>query len=789
MRLAALVTLVLTFANGAHAQQVQPIAQYQIQSNPSAVPMQSSPGLACQVGFGILVQSTPWHTGDLSCELRWVPAGYVATSDPNVFQCLDNVQYVATLQAGATWCTSYGSSWPFYHYNWDSAVRGFFCPGGSPAVPASGTQPAHCGGVPKPKPCPDCEKPVKAGDVHDPINALSGEKTQMEVDYQGVGPFPLKLSRVYDSFGLQPGAQMGLQFYSLMSTDNPAEMQPVPFTPSDPLFNTMTDPTGGTTTPTHVAFDNHKWRLNYDRSLTVTSGDGLRAMLYRPNNTTRGFNYTNGAWVPYAGEFTTALSYTTDGSGNITGFKYVDEADETEIYDLTGTLQSITNRAGLVQTMHYTQNPNNDPTVLTSAAPFLLTSVSDSFGRVLSFSYDSSNRCIGATDPNGGSYTYSYDALGNLAGVTYPDGHARRYQYANTTFTAALTGIVDENGNQYVSWTYDGYGDAITSQFAGGVERVAVSFASQTSSSVTFANGMVRTYGMQLLNDYLQPTTVTETCGTNCTRTSSQSYDANGNPASETDFNGNVTTHSYDLTRDLETSRTEASGTAQARTITTQWHPQYHLPTQIGEPGRITTFNYDSNGNLLTKTVTANGSSRTWTYTYNANGQVLTVVGPRTDVTDLTTYAYDGYGNLISITNAAGQTTTFANYDNNGRVGLITDPNGATTTLSYAPRGWLTGKVVSAGGIVQTTGYRYDYVGQLTQVTLPDNTTISYTYDPAHRLANIRDSLGNSINYTLDLMSNRIGETVTDPSGALTRQVNRVYDGLNRVQQVIGAAQ
>jgi YD repeat-containing protein len=133
--------------------------------------------------------------------------------------------------------------------------------------------------------------------------------------------------------------------------------------------------------------------------------------------------------------------------------------------------------------------------------------------------------------------------------------------------------------------------------------------------------------------------------------------------------------------------------------------------------------------------------------------------------------------------------TTFGNYDANGRVGLITDPNGATTALSYSPRGWLTSKVVTGSGIVQTTGYGYDNAGQLLQVTLPDNTIIAYTYDPAHRLTNIKDSLGNSINYTLDLMSNRVGETVTDPNGVLTKQVSRIYDGLNRLQQVTGAAQ
>ena len=48
---------------------------------------------------------------------------------------------------------------------------------------------------------------------------------------------------------------------------------------------------------------------------------------------------------------------------------------------------------------------------------------------------------------------------------------------------------------------------------------------------------------------------------------------------------------------------------------------------------------------------------------------------------------------------------------------------------------------------------------------------------------------GNSINYTLDVMGNRVNETVTDTGGNLTRQVSRVYDILNRLQTVTGAAQ
>ena len=110
--------------------------------------------------------------------------------------------------------------------------------------------------------------------------------------------------------------------------------------------------------------------------------------------------------------------------------------------------------------------------------------------------------------------------------------------------------------------------------------------------------------------------------------------------------NGNQTTYTYDLARNLEISRTEAYGTALARTITTQWHPVYRLPTKIVAPSgvagvsEVTDFAYDAQGNLLQKTITAGGRTRQWNMTYNALGQVLTVDGPRTDVTDVTTYTY-----------------------------------------------------------------------------------------------------------------------------------------------------
>ena len=65
--------------------------------------------------------------------------------------------------------------------------------------------------------------------------------------------------------------------------------------------------------------------------------------------------------------------------------------------------------------------------------------------------------------PDGGIYAYAYDANNNLISVTHPDGGVRQYVYGNASFPNALTGIIDENGKRYASWTYDAQGRAISS--------------------------------------------------------------------------------------------------------------------------------------------------------------------------------------------------------------------------------------------------------------------------------------------------------------------------------------
>jgi YD repeat-containing protein len=407
----------------------------------------------------------------------------------------------------------------------------------------------------------------------------------------------------------------------------------------------------------------------------------------------------------------------------------------------------------------------------------------------------------------------------------------------------ALTSIVDENGDLFASFKYDAIAAAVSSEHAGGAQRYQFAYPSPTTTTITDPLGTARTFTFQTV-DGLQRMTANPLPGGAGfgTDTQSQTYDTTGNVSSKTDFNNNKTCYAYDTARNLETVRVEglaaatscaavtASGAALpagSRKILTTWHPRWRMPASSSEPRRRTTYLYNGDpgascapasaviadgtangqpiGVMCSKTVQSTtdadggqgftaalqGQPRTWNYAYNAHGKVLTADGPRIDVSDITTTTYYAdndpdsgkRGNVASVANALGHLTSITAYNGHGQPLTIVDPNGLTTTLTYDTRQRLTSRSVGA----ELTGYTYDAVGQLTQVTLPDNSSLTYTYDAAHRLTGMNDNLGNRIAYTLDAMGNRKKEEVFDPANALAQTRSRVFNNLNRLFQEIGA--
>lgn len=552
-----------------------------------------------------------------------------------------------------------------------------------------------------------------------PINAATGNKFQVETDYVGAPHTGLEIRRFYNSQN-STGTSFG---------------------------------TG--------------WRGTWLQSINIEPGSNTIHVTRDDGRVENFAKNADGIWQADP-DITNQLIALVDANNQQTGWQLLTSEDTKEIFTLDGRLASVTTRAGQTTTLSYDSNNR-------------LSSVIGHFGHSLIFDYDLGNRVSSITVPDGGVYRYSYDAKNNLASVIYPDKTLRQYLYENTAFIHALTGIIDENGKRFASWTYDTQGRATSSQHAGGAELTTVAYNTDGSATVTDALGNQHGYNFTTQFDVVKPTEVTGIANKGL-GAKSFTYDANGFVASQTDFNGNVTTFVRDATA-RETSRTEAAGTALARTITTAWHSKFRLPTKITEPNRVTTFSYDNSGNLTEKTVTSGADSRTWAFTYNSAGQVLTVDGPRTDVNDVSQYTFDSKGNLTTLTDALGHVTQITAYNANGQPVSIIDANGLVKKLTYDARGRVT--ATQTGN--EVTSYIYDAVGQLSKTIAPDGSTIAFSYDDAHRLVKVTDQLGNHINYTLDAIGNRIKEEIYDPKSNLTHTLTNQFDSLNRLTAKIGA--
>ena len=566
----------------------------------------------------------------------------------------------------------------------------------------------YCGNVIGPGTC--------SAQVGNPVDSSNGNKNQLERDYVGEGLFPLMVERAYSSSAF---THQGEKLEQL-------------------------------------------WRTNYDRSIQQTSATGV-TLAVRQDSKIFYFSNTSGTWST-SSDINASLTQSKDASGQTTGWVLRNNDDDSiEAYDASGKLSLITARNG--QQQRLTRSTVDTPLAI-APIPGLLITVTDQFGRQINFTWDDSSRLSTLTTPEGKTFTYAYNADSRLESVSFPSVGAvqlRTYLYNEPAFTAgtnlpfALTGVIDENSVRLATYTYNADGLAVGTQHALNADKYQLDFQ-PLKTVITDPLGSIRTYNFQKILGASRLVSISQPGGAGCAAAANAiEYDINGNRKNSTDFNGVQTAYSYDLARNLETSRTEASGTPLARTTTTEWHPSYRIPKRTAEPLLITTMTHDASGNVLTRTLqattdasgskaftaTATGPARTWTYTWNTYGQMLTATGPRTDVTDVTTYTYEsGTGNLATVTNAAGQVTKLSAYDANGRVSSIQDPNGAVTTMTYTPRGWLATSATQGAGTSTTftTTYTYDGVGQLKTVTFPAGEIVTYSYDDAHRLYEIKDS-------------------------------------------------
>jgi RHS repeat-associated protein len=523
------------------------------------------------------------------------------------------------------------------------------------------------------------------------------------------------------------------------------------------------------------------WRSNFDRYLNLSSG---KVIAERPDGRQITFTQNGSAWTT-----DTDVDVRLAGSGST--WTLIDNNDTIEIYKtLTSTealLQTIVTRNGYTQTMAY-------------HASNLLDSVTDSFNRTLAFSYNNGRLATVAT-PDDTTITFGYDSSSTIltsADYSTQPATTRTYLYEKSSFPAALTAIIDENGNRYTSWTYDSKGRALTSQHANGVDLTTVVYNDTDGTrSVTNALGQQEIYKFTTLQKVSKLMEVDRQASpTLPAATTKYTYDSSGYLASRTDWNGNVTNFVNDV-HGQPTSITEAAGTSLARIAIISYHPTFHLPVRIVTPGMTTSFTYDSNGQMLSRTLTdtttttvpytTGGQTRTWTYTYS-NFLLASMKTPRTDVAGLTKFTYDSTGALTGITNALNQTMKTTSHLPGGLPQSVVDPNGVETDLTYDSRFRLLSRTINTTAGPLTTNYTYDAAGNLLSTTLPDDSSLLNSYDNAHRLTSVTDLFNQTIAYVLDPAGDRTQVTVLDASGNPQRTRSEKFDALARLQNDIGGA-
>jgi RHS repeat-associated protein len=578
----------------------------------------------------------------------------------------------------------------------------------------------------------------------DPIDLATGNMVYEATDYKTIGQNPLTFIRAYNSL-----ANSGIVTFAGTLGAN--------------------------------------WRCNYDRYLRFITGPGVIAE--RKDGQQLTFTLDLGQWIT-----NTDVDVTLSASGSGVGSTWTltDGDDTIETYTAISAtealLQSVHLRNGYMQTFSY--NASNQ-----------LMAVTDSYSRTLSFTYNNGLLST-VTTPDGQVLTYSYGSIGGgsqLTKVAYSTMPvtSQSYVYENSAVPYGLTGVIDENGSRYASWTYDSSGQGLTSQFGSGANLTTITYNTDGSRAVKSALGVTDTYLFATLQGVSKMTKITRSATpTTAFATEAFTYDANGYLATKTDWNGNLTTYVNDIHGQPATIN-EAVGTPQARTTTIAYDSTWvHLPATVVTPGLTTTFTYDLSGNVLTKTLTdtttgttpysTNGQARTWTNTWTSTGLLASTQGPRADVKELTKFAYDGSGALTSTTNALNQVWQIAQHSPGGLPQTAIDPNGVTTNLTYDARLRLTSSAVTTAAGVLTTKYAYDAAGNLLTTTLPDGSALTNSYDTAHRPTGVTDLFKQSIAYALDALGDRTQTNVAGATGNVQLKHSGTFDALGRILQDIG---
>ncbi|PUA28411.1 MAG: hypothetical protein B0W54_18330 [Cellvibrio sp. 79] len=330
--------------------------------------------------------------------------------------------------------------------------------------------------------------------VGNPVDPSSGAKIQQEIDVSSHGMNQVGFARNYSNTNkLVDGFWSGSHQKSLRIID-PKKTETI-WEKSSPYADKATACTSGFSDLKTKISDS--WTLGtsarYINNVCqiVRNNKVIRTIAILPNSNSIEVSLRPGA-IQLVRENGSILNFGLGGNKQFVGvsgesgqlisvanaapiaWRYKAPNGDVENYNASGKLLSITASNGMKQEFFY------------DATSGLLTRVKDSTNRELLFSY-TGNQISSVTVDGNKTTSYTYNASGLITQVTRPDNTTRTYHYEDARFPSYLTGITDERGKRYATWTYDAQGRAISSEHAGGADKTLLSFNTDGSTTVTNA--------------------------------------------------------------------------------------------------------------------------------------------------------------------------------------------------------------------------------------------------------------------------------------------------------------
>lgn len=444
----------------------------------------------------------------------------------------------------------------------------------------------------------------------------------------------------------------------------------------------------------------------------------------------------NGSGFEHSGGM--AMTFTRDAQGRITSAVLNGDKTWTYHYDAAGDLLSVTDYMGQTSTYDYLDDPAH-----------FLSKVTDAYGRTGNvFEYDEDGRLTAIVDPAGNRTRQSTDPLGFSGSITDGRGNVTQFTYDQRgnvlTATDPLGGVT----------TYT-YGDArhpdketsITDALG---QVTKFDYDAAGNRTAFYAPGSFFPSQSVTYNTRNQPLVATSSDG----RTETREYDERGNLTREALWHQPERRLAYNEQRLLETETVNGLATSTAYDHATG------LPVEFtDENGYRLTYTRGPSG-LLTGSTTATG------------GGVTVTTGPGTST--LT----DGSGATAGTVRNSDGSLTINNWDG-GSSRFLRSPSGVSTYIQ-GPDGFRIQPERDANGnitaVTDALGNRhtmaYDALDRLTTQTDALGRSRTFAYNAIGRVTEITDRIGRKKHFTYNSLNQVTKEEWLDAGGAVARTWN-----------------